>query len=118
MPLGGRFAALEPEYDSPQYITADETLYDLSSGKARDLADVSWDWNGEPIVYGLDFLALDSSGFTAWRETNETGARAHHRRVVPIVVPVRRWRRGGQHLELDEPDGRASRMEHRWSVVK
>jgi hypothetical protein len=69
MPLGGRFAALEPEYDSSQYITADETLYDLSSGKARDLADVSWDWNGEPIVYGLDFLALDSSGFTAWRET-------------------------------------------------
>jgi hypothetical protein len=67
--LAGRFAALEPEYDSPQSITEDETLYDLSSGKPTHVADVSWDWNGGPIVYGLDFLALDSSGFAAWRAT-------------------------------------------------
>jgi hypothetical protein len=67
--LAGRFAVLEPEYDSPQYVSVDETLYDLSSGKATRLADVSWDWSAAPIVYGLDFFALDSSGFAAWRAT-------------------------------------------------
>ena len=69
--LAGRFAALEPEYVRPQDIIEDETLYDLSVGKATDLANVSWYWNGGPIVYGLDFLALDSSGFTAWRATTK-----------------------------------------------
>ena len=67
--LAGRFAALEPEYDSPQRVTENEILYDLGSGKATHLAGVSWDWNGGPTVYGLDFLALDSSGFAAWRQT-------------------------------------------------
>jgi hypothetical protein len=67
--LAGRFAALEAEYVSPQYISEDETRYDLSSGNTTRLADVSWAPNGGPIVYGLDFLALDSSGFAAWRET-------------------------------------------------
>jgi hypothetical protein len=67
--LAGRFAALEPEYDSPQYVSEGATLYDLSSGRATDLAGVSWAWNGGPTVYGLDSLVLDSSGFTAWRET-------------------------------------------------
>jgi hypothetical protein len=67
--LAGRFAALEPEYDSPQYVSEGATLYDLSSGRTTDLADVSWASNGGPIVYGLDSLALDSSGFTAWRKT-------------------------------------------------
>jgi hypothetical protein len=67
--LAGRFAALEPEYDSPQYVSEGATLYDLSSGRATDLADVSWASNAGPIVYGLDSLALDSSGFTAWRKT-------------------------------------------------
>jgi WD40-like Beta Propeller Repeat len=72
--LAGRFAALEPNYDD-QYgdVTDGARLYDLGSGKATHLADVWWIQPlGEPpgpIAYGLDFLALDSSGFTAWRET-------------------------------------------------
>jgi len=74
--FAGRFAALEPEYDSPQYVTEDETRYDLSSGKATPLADVSWDWNGGPVVYGLDFLSLDSSGFAAWRATTRPTSQA------------------------------------------
>lgn len=69
--LAGRFAALEPEYVRPQDTIEDETLYDLSTGKATDLANVSWFRNGGPTVYGLDFLALDSSGFTAWRATTK-----------------------------------------------
>ena len=71
--LAGRFAALEPEY-SDQYgsHSEDATLYDLGSGKATHLASVSW--MGPPTnfpgpILGLDFLALDSSGFTAWRQT-------------------------------------------------
>jgi hypothetical protein len=67
--LAGRFVALEPVYDSPQYVSEDARLYDLSSGRTADLAGVSWAWNGGPIVYGLDSLALAPSGFAAWRQT-------------------------------------------------
>ena len=48
----------------------DATLYDLSSGKATHLAEVFWGY-GASTVDGLDFLALDSSGFAAWRETSK-----------------------------------------------
>ena len=72
--FAGRFALLEPEY-SDQYgdYTEKATLHDLSSGKKTDLASVSWlgpptNPSGQPIL-GLDFLALDSSGFAAWRQT-------------------------------------------------
>jgi hypothetical protein len=62
--LAGRFAALEPEhFDAAQGGWDDATLYDLSSGRATHLAHAAWG-------FGLDFLALDSSGFAAWRETH------------------------------------------------
>ena len=67
--LAGRFAALETEGESQYAVTEGATLYDLGSGEATDLAGLSYDWNGGPID-GLDLLALDSSGFAAWRETS------------------------------------------------
>ncbi len=67
--LAGRFVALEPVYESPQYLSEDARLYDLGSGRTADLAGVSWLSNGGPIIYGLDSLALDPSGFAAWRQT-------------------------------------------------
>jgi hypothetical protein len=73
--LAGRFAALVSEYSNRYANWEDETLYDLSSGKATLLAQVTWDCNyGCPPssnIDGLDSLALDSSGFAAWRETSE-----------------------------------------------
>jgi hypothetical protein len=68
--LAGRFAALQFE-NSNQYSDywASSTLYDISSGKATPLADVTLHAPGAPSVDGLDFLALDSSGFAAWRQT-------------------------------------------------
>ena len=78
--LAGRFAALDAAYSNQYANWEDETLYDLSTGKATDLAQVVWDCSldcpprsgfGEgDTVNGLDFLALDSSGFAAWRETS------------------------------------------------
>jgi hypothetical protein len=66
--LASRFAALEPAYSSQYGEGENETLYDLSSGKATRLAEVT-----APLsVEGLDFLALDSSGFAAWRETSRS----------------------------------------------
>jgi hypothetical protein len=92
--LAGRFAMLEPDYEN-QYGQGNKevTLYDLSTGTATRLARVSYDLGLEapdraeligggvragvgstagPIVYvrGFDSLALDSSGFAAWRKTS------------------------------------------------
>jgi hypothetical protein len=69
--LAGRFAALELG-GADQYGDAEQkaTLYDLSNGAAGLLADISWDYNAGGIVPGLDSLALDSSGFAAWRQTS------------------------------------------------
>ena len=68
--LAGRFAALEPAY-SYKDTSEDVMLYDLRRGKATHLAHVEWgpttDTSG---IEGLDFLALDSSGFAAWRKTS------------------------------------------------
>jgi hypothetical protein len=67
--LAGRFAVLELETatDTTSYEAA--MLFDLGGGETTDLADLSWDWNAGPITYGLDSVALDSSGFAAWRIT-------------------------------------------------
>jgi hypothetical protein len=67
--LAGRFAALETEGETQYAVTESATAYDLGSGKATNLATLSYDWNGGPVD-GLDFSALDSSGFAAWRETS------------------------------------------------
>ena len=56
-------------------------------------------------------MALDSSGFTAWRETTRPMLPAVQRPVLPIGIPVRRRRRGGQHPQLDQPHRRANRVE-------
>jgi WD40 repeat protein len=66
--LAGRFAALEPEYSNQYADWAYATLYDLSSGKATHLDEVVF--YGTGTRDGLDFLALDSSGFAAWRDTS------------------------------------------------
>ena len=67
--LAGRFAALETETGKPPDEAGDDgSLYDLSSGKATHLADVPLE-SGTAVASGLDFLALDSSGFAAWRQT-------------------------------------------------
>jgi hypothetical protein len=68
--LAGRFAALEPAYSNGSAAWKDATLYDLRSGKARHLAEVRLDDPEGSTGNRLDFLALDSSGFAAWRETS------------------------------------------------
>jgi WD40-like Beta Propeller Repeat len=67
--LAGRFAAVQAGSGKPPNATENETLYDVSSGNATDLATVPDASSGGPIGYRLDPLALDSSGFAAWRET-------------------------------------------------
>jgi hypothetical protein len=67
--LAGRFVALEAEYAKVGVIDT-ATRYDLASGKAMALALAgAGDFNQGPFTSGLDSLALDSSGFAAWRET-------------------------------------------------
>jgi hypothetical protein len=66
--LAGRFAAFESEEGKSETATENETLYDVSSGNATDLAAVPDPSDGGPIVH-LEPVALDSSGFAAWRET-------------------------------------------------
>lgn len=66
--VAGRFVALEPEYSKGGAID-DATLYDLSDGSATQLAEVGDLYGGGPSTPGIDSLALDSSGFAAWRET-------------------------------------------------
>jgi hypothetical protein len=75
--LAGRFAALESEDGKPPSATENETLYDVSSGNVTDLAAVPDASSGGPIEYGLDPLALDSSGFAAWRQT-----------MRPVPLPI------------------------------
>jgi WD40-like Beta Propeller Repeat len=65
--LAGRFAAIASEDGKPPDLSDNATLYDLSSGKVTSLADFSVP--GPGVEYGLDSLAVDSSGFAAWRET-------------------------------------------------
>jgi hypothetical protein len=72
--LAGRFAALDTAYFN-QYVGDWEyaTLYDLSSGKATQLARVGQPQgsvNPSNPGDGLDSLVLDSSGFAAWRRTS------------------------------------------------
>jgi hypothetical protein len=43
----------------------------------------------------------------------ETDVPAANRRVLPIGIGVRRWRRGGQHPELGQPHGRSTA----WSIA-
>ena len=75
--LAGRFAALQFESGKPPSVAENDTLYDLTSGKTTHLAAVSSDTSSGRIVYGLDSLALDSSGFAAWRKT-----------MRPVPLPI------------------------------
>jgi hypothetical protein len=65
--LAGRFAALAIEDGKPPDFSDNATLYDLGSGKATRLAGFSI--QGPGGEYGLDSLAVDTSGFAAWRKT-------------------------------------------------
>jgi WD40-like Beta Propeller Repeat len=67
--LAGRFAALQAGFGKPPTVSERDTLYDLSSGRSTRLASVPLQTPEGSLGYGLDSLALDSSGFSAWRET-------------------------------------------------
>jgi hypothetical protein len=70
--LAGRFALLETTYqDQHSNGLAKLTLSDLSTGKARNVQLGAFGAGGGPgpTVEGFDSLALDSSGFAAWRQT-------------------------------------------------
>ena len=75
--LAGRFVAVETEY-SKGGAAYDATVYDLSSGAAAPLGGVGDLYGGGGVTTGLDSLALDSSGFAAWREATP----------VPFPEPV------------------------------
>ena len=70
--LAGRFAAIATEDGKPPQYSDNATLYDLGSGKTTRLADVLVPGPGD--AHRLDSLAVDSSGFTAWRETTSPQA--------------------------------------------
>jgi hypothetical protein len=70
--LAGRFAAIATEDGKPPEFSDNATLYDLGSGKTTRLADVLVP--GPGVEFGLDSLAVDSSGFAAWRETTSPRA--------------------------------------------
>jgi hypothetical protein len=70
--LAGRFAAIATEDGKPPDFSDNATLYDLGSGKTTRLADFFV--TGPGVEYGLDSLALDSSGFAVWRETTSPTA--------------------------------------------
>jgi hypothetical protein len=65
--LAGRFVAVDAESEKAPGHVYYATMYDLSSGAATPVGSVG-DLYG-PTLLGLDSLALDSSGFAAWRET-------------------------------------------------
>ena len=67
--LAGRFAALQAEFGKPPMVSESDTLYDLSSDKPTGLVSVPLQTPQGSPGYGLDSLAIDSSGFAAWRET-------------------------------------------------
>jgi WD40-like Beta Propeller Repeat len=77
--LAGRFAAIETTGTNQYAVTKGATLYDLSSGAATPLGgvDTGEGPEGGPRS-GFDSLALDSSGFAAWRETT----------TVPFPEPI------------------------------
>jgi WD40-like Beta Propeller Repeat len=70
--LAGRFAAIATEDGKPPDLSDNATLYDLGSGKTTRLADFSVP--GPGAERGLDSLAVDSSGFSVWRETTSPRA--------------------------------------------
>jgi WD40-like Beta Propeller Repeat len=66
--IAGRFAAVETMTGKTPEDADEATLYDLSSGTAIHLAAVPLQ-PAAAVASGLDSLALDSSGFAAWRQT-------------------------------------------------
>ena len=114
--LSGRFAAVATEDGKPPNFSDDATLYDLASGKATRLAGVFVP--GPGVEYGLDSLAVDWSGFAAWRKTTSPTPRPLTAVSCPSAVAVRRWRPGGHHSELDEPRRRTDHLEHRPRLAK
>ena len=67
--LAGRFAALESENGKPPTVFESDSLYDLANGKSTHLATAAVQTDTRDPDHALDSLALDSSGFAAWRET-------------------------------------------------
>jgi hypothetical protein len=85
--LAGRFAAVEVEAGKPPGVGYSATLFDLSNGAAESLGPGAGGPAGPPMPcstalppltggaawclagFGLDSVALDSSGFAAWRQT-------------------------------------------------
>ena len=67
--LAGRFAVLEHESGNQYGGNEDLTLYDLGSGNTTPLAEIQTVTNWQPTLDKFDSLALDPSGFAAWRKT-------------------------------------------------
>lgn len=75
--------------------------YDLSSGKATDLAQI-----GEgATANGLDSLALDSSGFAAWRETSSPHPQGLRAISCPSASPCVAGDDAGNILTSSDPAG-------------
>ena len=66
--LAGRFAAVQADAGKPPDVFVGDTLYDLSTGTTTGLAGFPLS-DGQAPNYGLDSLAVNSSGFAAWRQT-------------------------------------------------
>ena len=67
--LAGRFAVLQSDFGKPPMVSESDNLYDLSSGNFTGLVSVPSQTPDGSSGNALDSLALDSSGFAAWRET-------------------------------------------------
>ena len=77
--LAGRFAVLEHESGNQYGGEEGLTLYDLGSGHTTALAEIQTVTNWQPTLDKFDSMALNSSGFAAWRETSSP---------EPIQIPA------------------------------
>ena len=109
--LAGRFAALQSENGKPPTVAESDTLYDLGSGKATPLASVWLQTPTRDPVHTLDSLALDSSGFAAWRETAKPLPVGFAAISCPSPSLCIAGDEGGNILSSTTPTARRKRME-------
>ena len=92
--LAGRFAALSFFYEVDKFFdcSSDVDLYDLGTRKGGQVYQTfACPYSGMP--WGIDSLAVNSSGFAAWRATSiPVSPRTSQRRLVSVGVAVRRHR--------------------------
>ena len=114
--LAGRFAAIATEDGKPPDFSDGVAL--MTSAAARRHTWPTSPSNPGRLSPPTGLLGPGLERVRGLARDHDPDGSTANRRVLPISIRVRRWRRGGQHPQLDQPHRRAIRMEHRRSVVK